>query len=59
MTKIVIQPSVYFGFGLPWWLGLNLEKYGCRGLGHHGLKFCIELIFIELMLCVGRRYEEG
>lgn len=41
---------------LPFWLGIVIEEYGCEGLGHHGLKFCLELGFIEFMLCFGRRY---
>ena len=52
---LVITGTVNYGI-LPFWLGINIEEYGCEGLGHHGLKYCLELGFIELMLCIGKRY---
>ena len=57
MKNIVIKPCINTGFSLPFWLGINIEEYGCEGLGHHGVRFCLELGFIEFMLCVGRRYK--
>jgi len=53
---LVIKPAVNWGL-FPIWVGINIEAYGCEGLGHHGLKFSLELAFIEFMLCVGKRYE--
>ena len=56
MKGIVVEPSVNIGWGLPFWLGINIEYYGCEGLGHHGVKFCLEFGYIEFMLCIGKRY---
>lgn len=39
-------------------LGLYIERYGCRGLGHHGIEFALEFGFVEFILCVGVRYNE-
>jgi len=57
LKRLVIEPSVNWSF-LPFWLGVNIEEYGCEGLGHHGLKFALELGFVEFMLCIGRRYSK-
>ena len=56
---MVVKGSVNCGWGLPFWLGVNVEHYGCEGLGHHGVRFCLELGLIEFMLCVGKQYPEA
>ncbi len=58
LRRIVITGRV--GYSLSsFQLGLYIEGYGCKGLGHHGIEIALECGFIEFILCIGVKYQEG